>query len=232
MSRDIPPPTKTDEASRGVKFDHPSYGVVKASRISGQTDLFMVDYPQRHYIGISVETATHRRDLSNDWVFGEREIVHFYMSEVQWARFVASIGDGGGVPCTLYNYRDPGTGKTILTAMHQSHQSRSALFAEEVEETARDATGALDKALAKAREMVDGGPAKKSDLKVLVDAIETAQRELGANLPFVIKQAGEAIETAVESAKGEIDAYQQFAVAKLGRLALAEREEQQRLERP
>jgi hypothetical protein len=207
----------------GESFQHEAYGVAQLHRYSGTKDLFMVDYPQAHFMGLSIHLASLTRNLSNDWVHPRETIVEVEFSEVQWARFISSAGEGAGVPCTLNLYRDPKTGDFKRPEMHSRPIPKAELFADEVTQTAKDASNALNSAIAKAELMANGGALKKGDLNELRGALAKAKMELGANLPFVVQQAEEAIGHSVEAAKGEIDAYQQFATARLGRLALAEK---------
>lgn len=74
-----------------VKVTHPAFGRIKASRVSGQTVLAGIDYPQAHYITLTISTATLNRNLSRDWWFTDREVIEVSMSETQWAQMLSAM---------------------------------------------------------------------------------------------------------------------------------------------
>lgn len=202
--------------------DHSAFGQIAVSHISGQGNLFMVDYPQSHFMRLRISTASLKRTLSNDWVYADREIIEVDMSEVQWARLI-SAPNTTGVPCTLHHYRDPVTGEHTRPQMPDEHAASAEVFAAEVKKDAQVAARNIKTALEYLETLQKGGPVKKSDLAKLHNLLYHANMELAENLAFVVQQAEEAIQTATEHGKAEVDAHIDYALSRLGERALGER---------
>jgi hypothetical protein len=202
---------------------HPAFGKIRAARVSGHSNLFMVDYPQSHYIELTISKADLRREHSNDWVHGDEQLITVAMSEVQWARMLSSLNTEG-VPCTLERYYEPTAETFVRPAMPDNHVGKADTFTKEVQETAKLAGDKLTAVITMVTEVLSGaGAIKKGDIKEILSMLNNAKMQLASNLPFVVQQAEEAIETAVESGKSEIDAHIDFAMLKLGERALGDK---------
>lgn len=119
------------------EIEHPAFGMIHASRISGQRNLFMVDYPQGHFVRLTIAPATLIRDLSNDWVHSRAyPLIEVDLSEVQWARMISSMNTTG-VPCTLNQYADPKHPGNVeeRPKMPENHVGKAPTFKREVEDT-------------------------------------------------------------------------------------------------
>lgn len=208
-----------DEELHGTYTDHPAFGIVELSRLSGGGDnLFMVDYPTGGSIALTISTARLNRNLANDRVFQEREITRIEMSEVQWARLVSSMNTQG-VPVTLRRYSDPVTGDFMAPQMPDRHAGNIDTFRKEIEGKADRATRELKEAHDRLAEILKG-PLRKGDLVEVLDLLRSARGAATNGLPFVAEQAHEAIDTAAEHAKAEIDAHIDHAMQRLGERAL------------
>lgn len=201
---------------------HPAFGKIRIAHVSGRSNLFMVDYPQQHFIELKISTAGLRRELSNDWVFADREIVTIHLSEVQFARLI-STPNTEGVPCTLDYYRDPLTGVEQNPKVPEKHIADHKTFSGEIDVKAKEAAAKVKTALAECERLLAGGPVKKGDLSKLKDLLYHANMDIAENTSFVAQKAEEAIEIAVESAKAEVDAHIDYAMARLGERALGDR---------
>lgn len=199
---------------------HPAFGLISAGRVSGNQNLFMVDYPQDHYIRLTISNASLRREYSNDYTYEEGSIAEVYLSEVQWARLLSSM-NSQGVPCTLRRYWSKEG--FVAPDMPDTHVGKKETFIKEVQETADDAAKSLADAIAAVNAALEGKTIKKGDMEIIKEHLRKAKQELDANLPFVVKQAEEAIETAVEAGKAEISAHAEFALVKVGERALGEK---------
>lgn len=191
---------------------HEAYGMITAARVQGNTTLFGVDYPQMHYIELTISRGEIQRDLSEDNFYSGEQLIRVAMSEVQWARMISSMNTQG-VPCTLHRYR---IGEYVGASMPKETADKSKLFAQEVARTAKEASSSMDDAVAMLTKMLSGSTIKKSDANSLLGYLNAAKRHLEANLPFVVQQAEEAIETAVESGKAEVTAHVDFTMSSLG----------------
>ena len=66
------------------------------------------------------------------------------------------------------------------------------------------------------------GPLRKGDLQEVLDLLRSARGAATNGLPFVAEQAHEAIDTATQHARAEIDAHVDNAMMKLGERALGQ----------
>lgn len=205
-----------------ITTEHPSFGQISLSRVTGHQDLYGVDFPQDHHLSLTISTSSHRRDLSNDWYFEKQLIIQIHMSETQWARFLCSPNTCG-VPCTIARTNYPGEGHRGIEPLKHDTGAQGDLHRNELKATAKEAMEATSEARKKVSELLGGTSIKKSDLKEILSLLEKAEREAVANLPFVAQQAGEAIDKAKTSAMGEVEAYIGHRFQQLGSQALQDR---------
>lgn len=223
MEESNEPVVVKEDDLHGRTVEHPAFGMIRAGRVTGRANLFMVDYPQDHYITLTISQADLRRDLSRDWVHAKRfPLVEISLSEVQWARLVSSLNTEG-VPCTLTHYAKPKSAEFERPKMPENHIGKAPTLKKEVQEAGRKAAESVNEALKDLDAMLSGGPVKKGDLKLARDKVWQAARKLSDSIPYTVSQAEEAIETAVESAKAELSAYAEHTMQRLGRMAIAER---------
>lgn len=207
----------------GKAEQHDAYGVIGVSHVSGQKDLFMVDYPQEHYVVLRIKKAETRRNLSNTNVFGKAEIIEVAMSEVQWARMIAAPNRNDGVPCTLSRYTDPLTKEYKTPKLEGQHAASVETFSAEVRAAGSKVAGRVQEAQSILTSILAGGAPRKADLQKLKEALYFANQGLESSLGFVVGQAEEAIHKSAESAKAEVEAHVDFVMTKLGERALGER---------
>lgn len=205
----------------GEEIEHASFGMITVTRFSGDSDLFMVDYPQGGAIGLEITTATLNRRGGHDRVSENKHIIRVEMSEVQWARMLSSFNTGG-VPCTLRRYREPVTGDWMTPREMPRHKADEETFRKVITRHATTASESLTQARQALSEILKG-PLRKGDLNEVLDALTKAEREFTQNLPYVAEQAHEAITTMGENTKNEIDAHLDNAMQRLGERALGAR---------
>ena len=208
--------------SRGARAADPAFGMVELSRVSGRANLFMVDYPQDHYMVLRVHTAELERHLAGDHVYDRKVVIEVALSATQFAQLITSPNTRG-VPCTLQTYRDPITGEMRRPRLPDEHAGTRETFSGEVQTAARKAAEGVSAVRAELDALLKGGPVKKGDLTVLAQKLERAQRSLDDSLPFVVSQAEEAIERRTHAAMGEVSAHIDYSLGKLGERALGDR---------
>lgn len=215
----------TDEELYGRKVEHPAFGMIATSRssVGGEgANLFMVDYPQGHTIRLTISQATLNKRGARDNVFPEREIIVAEMSEVQWARMIASPNTSG-VPCTLSRYIDPLTREYMTPRLPDRHIADTETFVDDVKKRGTKAMEGIAEARDKLAAILSGGALRKGELQEVLQLLDHAQMGVTRNLAYAVETAEEAIHTAVESAKAEVDAHVDFAMMKLGERALGDR---------
>lgn len=206
----------------GHEIDHASFGMITVSRVSGDCDLFMVDYPQGHAIALEINTARLLKRDAGDRVHENQAIIRIEMSEVQWARLMSSF-NAGGVPCTLKRYRHPETGDYLTPRVPARHKHDDDSFRAAITKKATSAAEGLSQARQALQALLGGGALRKGDVNDVLDLLTKAEREFTANMPYVAEQAHEAITEMSENAKSEIDAHVDFALQRLGERALGAR---------
>jgi hypothetical protein len=191
---------------------HPAYGLIGASRVSGNTALFGSDFMHQHYVTIQISRADLHRSLSRDWPAGRGEIIEVALSEAQWATFVSSMNVGQGIQCTI---------------QHQNHQRTPQIPRppERHQQFAREASERLakfDQEMAELERMVGkvnmGSKAKEE----LLFKMQIMRTNLPANIKFVGDQFVEHMEDVTEAAKVEVNAYLTSAIHQTGIKALQE----------
>lgn len=204
MGRPIQEPVTRDSSHRGDETvtEHPAFGQIGASRVSGQAALYDSDFRHQHYMTISIRRSQLHRSLNRDWHFGREEIIQVALTEAQWATFVSSPNMGSGVPCTLQHLH----GETIPGL--PAPTERIDQFKAEMEEKLAGSIRRIDNMIAGAKTK-----AHKTELEML-------RQELVSNLPFVAKQFGEHVETTVEKGKQEIHGYMTSVLQRAGLEAL------------
>jgi hypothetical protein len=211
-----------DEELYGRETRNAAFGQINIHRISGGKRLFGVNFPQDHFIRIAIHTAHLNRNLASDRVFDDKEVVVVDLSEVQWARLIASPNTSG-VPCTLARYRDPVSGEYLTPQLPEKDFADADTFKDEIKDRAKKATAEVDAARAKLSEILQGGPVRKGDLQEVMEMLRSGSQTFASNLPFVVERAAETIDEATENAKTEVGAFVDFAMLRLGERALGDK---------
>lgn len=211
MARPIIEPIETeiDFPNKGTRLTHPAFGQISVSRLSGHSVLYGSDFRHHHSVRLTIRSSVLNRQLSGDWPFQQKELIEVEMSEAQWATFVSSFGQGGGVQCTIRHHN----GETV-PALPLRDEAKE--FSKEMSEQAKEALVALDKALA----AVAGAKMSKRDAADIIGPIKAAMREIGVNADFVKDSFDRHVEERIEKAKVEVNAYMTNAVQRAGLEAL------------
>ncbi len=203
-------PVQTKEDKNGDHYAHPAFAQIGASRCSGGAHLYGSDFQHHHYITIRIKGSELVRSLSNEWHFGKQSLIEVAMSEAQWATFVSSLNMGDGVPCTLQHIQ----GKPVpqLTPPAKTTEKFSAdmkkIMAEAQEE------------LQKVSEALTEGNIGKTRARELQKRLQLVSSRLTGSAGFVADQFDEHMESTVEKAKVEVNAYAIGVVQRAGLDAL------------
>jgi len=207
------------DADDEFEREHPSYGLIRISRVSGGSGaLRLFGSPlARHYgtIRLTIGSAKWIHGLHHDRYHGGLQgHVEVEMSAAQFADMITSLNVGAGTPCTI----------RYLAGARIQDPPEHATEAEHIRDNFE---GALDKYKAKARayrkkieELTNKLSAKARDeVRIALDVIED---QLGANVPFVVKQFQEATTKIATAAKAEVEAFVSHAIRAAGLDAIAE----------
>lgn len=205
-------PTESEGHHGGVRYDHPAYGQIGASRVSGARNLYGSDFSHQHYISVHISRSCFERGLSTDWHHAKDEIVRVDLSEAQWATFVSAMNVGSGTPCTISRIGREGVPE-IPSRQQAAHFKNEAR-----EKVARN----IDRLKALRAKVLDAASslakAKQADLLAEIDG---AIQDLGQNLPFVADCFDEHVEATIEKAKVEVHGYIQGVLTRAGIQALS-----------
>ncbi len=190
---------------------HPAYAQIGANRVSGGAYLYGSDFRHQHYIMLQIHDSVLHRQLSGDRPHSGKRLIEVAMSEAQWATFVSSLNQGGGVQCTLEYTPEAGLVPPIAQP-----KDRKLQFSQEMTERFDMAVRAL-KVLAA---QIDESPLSGKKKKELKDQLRVAKMNLAPNMDFVATQFDEHMERTVERAKAEVNAYAQHTLGDLTRMAL------------
>ena len=205
MSRVIEYP-KTVTTGHESVTTHPAFGQIGAHRVSGGGVLYDSEFLHQHYVTISIRTSELHRTHNRDWHFGRDEIIEVSLSEAQWATFVSSMNMGSGVPCTI-QHRDGG----VVPGLPDPERTTEK-FAQEL----RDKLKIAEAQVVAVQNALLAGSVNKTQAKALAARLEQVRYNIGSNAVFVADSFDEHMETTVEKAKIEINAYATNMVMRTG----------------
>lgn len=195
----------------GERITHPSFAQIKADRVSGNSTLYDSEFNHHNTIRVTVSSSEMVRTLSRNYHFEADDLITIEMSEAQWATFVSSLNVGSGVPCSLR--RDHGEGIPALSRPITQREKFKVEFDEKIT-NAIDRLGALES-------MITDAKLSAKAQKEMVDAINYVKRSFTSSMPFVAEKFAEHMETTVEKAKIEINAFTTQALIDAGRQSLS-----------
>jgi hypothetical protein len=196
----------------GDTFTHPAFGQIGASRWSGGTTLYGSDFIHHNFVVITINRSELTRDLAHDWHHSREELVEVALSEAQWASFVSSMNVGGGVPCTIMRVAGEQMPDIPLRRQEDAFRSEAketmGRMAKQVAATIAEVEGELGTALSKVKR------------ERLLEHLHQLERSLKDGLPWIASTLEKHMETTVEKAKVEVNAYIGQAVQRAGLEAL------------
>ena len=196
--------------SNETKQEHPSYGLISASHVSGQARLVGSPFNHQHYITITINEAKRYRSVSREYWQPIRGIAQTTMLEAQWIEFLSRPNMGVGVPCTIQCVNGQ------LRPDPPEEISELEAHVADMQETVRDATVALDAAVSALSKALESGRIGKTELRAIHAQMETAKREMQQNVPFVQRSFIEHVDAVVHKAAAEIEATVTGVAIRLG----------------
>lgn len=209
------PTVRAGHMDRGTVLSHPAFGQITISRVSSShgQNLYGADFKHSHFLELTIVESELVRDLSYDRHSPGRQLIQVSMTEAQWATFVSSPNTGGGTPCTLE--RIYGKGVPAIPARRQEDVAKS-----EVKEQVASLVKSIDKAIAEVGGVIGQSLSNVKRDKIM-DHLHALRATVSAGIPWVAQQFDEHMETTVEHAKVEVNAYMQSAIQRAGLQAIA-----------
>jgi hypothetical protein len=198
------------------EIDHPSFGAISWSRVTGDRGpFFMASLKHTGWVEIEIHEAratvngAHTR-LSTA---GKRSIVRVAMTEEQFARFITTPNRGSGAPCTI-------TRREGLQIPQCPPDKQASQYRKEMETKARVTADSLKEALALLKKALAGKTVRKGDLKDIQEEVARAAREVGANMPYLMKLFDEYLDTVTSEASAHFENHVRTRLDDLGISAL------------
>ena len=198
---DQEPKLTQEDDTLGGRFEHPAFGCVTISRVSGGGPLFMSNVRHQHQIHLTVKRASMRRNHNQDNHYAEGEIVEVAMSNVQFAELMAGMNTGSGVPCTLT--RVIGTGHIPGIKMENTNRR----FSKEAKARFTELATQINTMVKSTQEALEAAKVPKSRQGAILSPMEKLEQDLRSNIPFMQSQFAETMEGIVAEAKSVVESY-------------------------
>lgn len=203
--------SKAENPFSGFEYSHPSYGVARFSRVSGERGkLYGSKVNNSNTIELTLSTSKCRQDLGGDWYFEGKEIAKVTFTQTQFAELLTNMNDSA-VPCTI-GYRES------LGHIEFAEMPREIEYIKsEIERKKNTQKEKLKLLQNEANELLTKkGTLKKSEKERLVRINQLMVSLSEGSLPFYAESAQKTIEKATQEAKAEIEAFNLHAVTTLG----------------
>ena len=191
----------------GDRIEHPSFGIVRISRVSAGKGVSLFDSPfkHHHFVTLTVCEASKYRALNADHPHAGRELVSVSMSEVQFANMITSLNVGSGSSCTIEHVQGKDRPQCPVDATRET-------YAKEIRETVADL---LERAEIVTKHAHDPKLKAEGRKEMRENAYHLAM-ELRSSAEFLIEQFEEKMNKSAGAAKAEIEAYWNHKVTSLG----------------
>ncbi len=194
-----PTPTEIRIDDRGDE-SHESWLLIRASRISSSPGarLFDSEIAHQHFVRVSVQRCTRKRDLHRDWHHAVAlPLIEIDMSEAQWGAFVSSFGSSG-VPATLSLF----DGQMVPGVA--GSDSRLSKSHENVRDASRRAVEKVQDAERAVREAFERGAGKR-EMRDLLRTLQIVTGDLPSSVEFAAKSLTEHAENVVAKMRSDVE---------------------------
>jgi hypothetical protein len=218
--RSIQEPVIKNDGLHGAETQHhPAFSFIRASRVSGSTNLYDSDFRHQHYVSVTIGRSHRERSYSNDNTYDERELIQVAMSETQWGHFVSSM-NSSSTPCTMQ--RGPMPESTYKYEMIPGLPDPKPV----TEKFDREIDAAMQEAINMVRAMRDKlssseKPLSKKEQIELARNLDTVSHRITGSAKFVADQFSEHVEKTVDKAKAEFNAYKMNHTLRVGAAVLS-----------
>jgi hypothetical protein len=218
--RSIQEPVIKNDGLHGAETQHhPAFSYIRASRVSGSTNLYDSDFRHQHYVSVTIGRSHRERSYSNDNTYDERELIQIAMSETQWGHFVSSM-NSSSTPCTMQ--RGPMPESTYKYEMIPGLPDPKPV----TEKFDREIDAAMQEAINMVRAMRDklssaDKPMSKKEQIELARSLDTVSHRITGSAKFVADQFSEHVEKTVDKAKAEFNAYKMNHTLRVGAAVLS-----------
>ncbi len=204
----------------GMREDHPSYGMLGFYRVTkgGRgTPLFGSSIKHRDTIRLVLKRGHTRRNLNQDWYYGDNTLFEVEMSYSQFAELICAMNVGDGIPVTIRKtMNDRYIPECPFVDRSELHISE---FKEHLDETYADSQKLINKV---AELFSTKNTFKKSEREEILSMLRQLSNNIGTNQKFQVSQFQEQMEHTVTESKGEIESFFQNKMLQIAQQALVE----------
>lgn len=200
----------------GVRYTHPSYGMISVSRQSGgdEEPLFGSEVGSSTRMSITISKASVIQDLGQNWYSDNQVITEIIMSPIQYAEMISNPNTQG-MPCTIKYTQELGSIKYRgVDTQTQYVESKLETEVSNLKKVTNGLGGKVDAILSQK------GIIRKSDREAISSLVSELTRFMSDKLPFYEKCLGEQIDRMKAEARTEIDGYMTHTIMKTGLRAL------------
>lgn len=184
-----------------VTYSHPSYGMVKVARHTGNfKELFGSEVENSSAICLTISSAEVTQDLGDNWYHARDLVCEAFLTPIQYAELISNPNTEG-TPCTLNYIQGKGRIK------YRPHATQVEYSLQKVKDIADSLQEKVSTSKQRAKEILSQkGTLKKADKEELLSLITGMDRELSDGIPFYTKMVKENAERMVTEAKIDAEA--------------------------
>lgn len=198
------------------RFEHPAQGMVALSRVQSNTGISLFGSALKHQnvIALRIKTATHDRELSNDWYMGNELIVELYLAPNQLADLLTNMNVGDGVPCTFRYLKGKEIPEYQTIDPELQFQKEFCAEIQKITETQAEL-------VTKAKEILEKPSISKADRSALLNTIMYTSNRIQDFVPFATSQFERRMLKVVSEAKSAVEAFVTSTIHRTGLEAMA-----------
>ncbi len=213
--------TYVDGCMDRITEEHPCFGAINISRVSGSANLFgSVTNNSQHFIRLTISTATLSHSFGQDHVYSDRGIVEVHMTEAQFANMITSWNMGEGTPVTLARMRNGDKYECVPSlpsnAAKEAERAQDH-FKHDMEKRMERVSSEMEEAR---KILAKKGAINKGDREKLGSAFSSVERWFKDAAPYSVHTFIESTERTMQKAKLEIDAFVTSIINRTGLNAL------------
>lgn len=197
---------------------HPSYGYIRAGRVSGDRYCFMSSVATGNYITIEIGEAEliQNADILKSYPTGNT-IVKIRLTNHQFAELITNLHSMAGVPCTLERI----SGEKVVELPEASDYS--TLFEDNLSEALNKIVASMDSIKDELDLLLSQKSIKKRDLIPLKSQVEFLETQLTQNIPYLEQASTKMLQNKISELKTEISAWMEHKLISSGLESLKEK---------
>lgn len=204
--------------------EHPSYGMVGFSRITGNPGRLFGSPLRSHesFVTLRVSHGQRIHELGYDRFYSgiRGNVLEVILSAGQFSELLTTMNIGSGIPCTIRYINGEEIPKPPEDVELEVEKVRKGF-----KKDLKDIVAQIKKDREKLEELLSKKTLSKADKDTISWMVAKVEQHVEANMPFMLRQFEEASETVVKHAKAELDSFVTSNVISEGLRAIKERAE-------